>query len=457
MKPRRKLLLAALLAWLLFFLLSLSLDKGPEAVAWGKLRVSLTLTPGTTGSGEVPDTPQGSALDPRDEGGLEGGGEEVEEEEGRSRRREKQQLKEEGKPSWQKRTRGIRSTQAAQKRCGVAGFNLRRRGLVQRQWHGSASYSILSPSLQLERKNYLSANKHRVALQARRGGGSKSGPELHCQLQSEARLGTLDGSQQPFAGLGWSHFVPRRPLAPAAMGSDFKTCAVVMSAGAILNSSLGEEIDSHDAVLRFNAAPTKGYERDVGNKTTIRLINSQIMALRKHHFNSSYLYRNVTLVAWDPAPYSLNLSEWYENPDFDLFTSYVRWRQDRPDQPFYILHPAYLWRLWDVIQSNTQENIQPNPPSSGFIGTVLMMALCRQVHVYEYVPSARQTDLCHYYEEIHDEACTLGAYHPLLYEKQLVQRMNAGTCDDLRVKGRVTLQGFGSDDLHFLSLGSTST
>lgn len=60
--------------------------------------------------------------------------------------------------------------------------------------------------------------------------------------------------------------------------------------------------------------------------------------------------------------------QWYANPDYNLFSPYVVHRKLHPEQPFYILHPRYVWQLWDVIQSNTQENIQPNPPSSGFIG-----------------------------------------------------------------------------------------
>lgn len=77
-------------------------------------------------------------------------------------------------------------------------------------------------------------------------------------------------------------------------------------------------------------------------------------------------------------------------------------------------------------------------------GILLMMALCEEVHVYEYIPSLRQTDLCHYHERYYDAACTLGAYHPLLFEKVLVQRMNSATQHDLKTKGKVMLSGFSA-------------
>ncbi|XP_040004031.1 beta-galactoside alpha-2,6-sialyltransferase 2-like [Xiphias gladius] len=318
--------------------------------------------------------------------------------------------------------------------------------VVQRLWRGRVSAGMLSPRLQRAMKDYVSANKHHVSYAGRRRAAQNS-KELLCQMKAQARLRTVDGSEQPFSSLGWARLVPSLPLEHLYKQQDqsrFKSCAVVTSAGAILRSGLGKEIDTHDAVLRFNAAPTEGYVRDVGSKTTIRIINSQILANPKHRFNASSIYKNVTLVAWDPAPYTVNLQKWYGSPDYNLFGPYVEHRKLHPGQPFYILHPSYVWQLWDVIQGNTQENIQPNPPSSGFIGILLMMALCEQVHVYEYIPSMRQTDLCHYHERYYDAACTLGAYHPLLYEKSLIQRINTGPERDLRRKGRVTLPGFST-------------
>ncbi|XP_054483334.1 beta-galactoside alpha-2,6-sialyltransferase 2-like [Anoplopoma fimbria] len=312
--------------------------------------------------------------------------------------------------------------------------------ILQRLWSGNLTAAMLSPRLQKVLKVQLSSNRHQVVRRRPRG-VRRSGLQLYCELKRRTRIRTVDGTEEPFSGLGWDRLVPSLPLQDVRT-SRYQSCAVVMSAGGVLDSSLGREIDSHDAVLRFNAAPTRGFERDVGNKTTIRIINSQIVALPKHKFSSSSLYQDVTLLVWDPASYSANLTQWFQKPDFDLFSAYVRRRRLRPEQPFYILHPDFIWGLWDLIQDNTQDQIQPNPPSSGFIGILLMMSLCREVSVYEFIPSLRRSDLCHYYERYHDAACTLGAYHPLMFEKLLVQRINQGDQDQLRRKGKVTLRGF---------------
>ncbi|XP_067889905.1 beta-galactoside alpha-2,6-sialyltransferase 2-like [Heterodontus francisci] len=317
--------------------------------------------------------------------------------------------------------------------------------VLAKLWRGNISSGMLNPRLQKAMKDYMNENRHGVYFQRERGTEKMIGEELLCELKSKVKVRTLDGQEAPFSTPGWKKHIPKIPLNKIRINTQaFRNCAVVTSAGAILNSSLGEEIDSHDTVLRFNAAPTQGYEKDVGSKTTIRVINSQILVNPKHRFNNSTLFKNVILVAWDPAPYSVNLLKWYKKPDFNLFMPYLRYRRKNPDQPFYILHPKFVWQLWDIIQESTQEKIQPNPPSSGFIGILIMMSLCDNVNIYEYIPSVRQTDLCHYHERYYDAACTLGAYHPLLYEKLLVQRMNKGMEADLYTKGKVILPGFST-------------
>ncbi|KAF7652681.1 hypothetical protein LDENG_00093970 [Lucifuga dentata] len=318
-------------------------------------------------------------------------------------------------------------------------------GILGKVWDEEMSSSMLGYRLKKVVQNYQAMNRYGVQVSGPGGVASRpklNGPELLYQLKEKVQVMTLTPDLQPFSSLSWASLLPPKPLT-SDLGP-YRSCAVVSSAGALQNSRLGKEIDAHDAVLRFNAAPTAGYEKDVGSKTTIRLINSQVMSSEDHRFLSSSLYSSGVLVAWDPAPFSADLTQWYNRTEYPIFLQYQRYRRLHPLQPFYILHPRFEWQLWQQIQDNMAEPIQKNPPSSGLLGTVLMMSLCEVVHVYEFLPSRRKTELCHYYQRFYDVACTLGAYHPLLYEKNLVKRMNQGTDREVYMHGRVTLPGYRS-------------
>ena len=58
-------------------------------------------------------------------------------------------------------------------------------------------------------------------------------------------------------------------------GARHKSCALVGNAGIGRAANFGASIDRHDAVLRINQGPSKGYEKIVGSKTTYRLLNKK--------------------------------------------------------------------------------------------------------------------------------------------------------------------------------------
>ena len=60
-----------------------------------------------------------------------------------------------------------------------------------------------------------------------------------------------------------------------------KSCALVSSGASMSGSNLGAEIDANEIVVRFNNAPTKGYEADVGGKTSLRLTNAIFQGYRE--------------------------------------------------------------------------------------------------------------------------------------------------------------------------------
>lgn len=134
----------------------------------------------------------------------------------------------------------------------------RRRSLevLQRLWTGNLTVRMLSPRLQKVLKVQLSSNKHQVVYRGQRG-VHKSGLQLYCDLKRRTRIRTVDGTEEPFSGFGWDRLVPSLTLQELRR-SQYQSCAVVTSAGAVLNSSLGPEIGKTTSWTRARESTSPG-------------------------------------------------------------------------------------------------------------------------------------------------------------------------------------------------------
>ncbi|KAK6926612.1 Glycosyl transferase family 29 [Dillenia turbinata] len=62
-------------------------------------------------------------------------------------------------------------------------------------------------------------------------------------------------------------------------GRMYKSCAVVGNGGILLKKEYGDMIDGHELVIRLNNARTEGFARNVGSKTGLSFVNSNILHL----------------------------------------------------------------------------------------------------------------------------------------------------------------------------------
>ncbi|KAJ8978176.1 hypothetical protein NQ317_009664 [Molorchus minor] len=282
-------------------------------------------------------------------------------------------------------------------------------------------------------------NPYNVHYEGKRGNYmDMTANELLCQLKDSpiSMLKREDVVKHPLR-----EYIPKRSLFE---NKRFNSCAIVASAGALKNSNLGAIIDSHDLVLRFNHAPVKGFEKDVGKKTTIRVLNSQVVTKDQFKFLGSNLYKNITLVAWDPSNYSTPISEWLQKPEFNLFPNFMEFRKRDPKSRFFLVNPQSIWGVWRFLQGNSPSRLRRNPPSSGFLGLGILLPHCSFVDMFEYVPSTRVTRRCHYYDPEENPACTFGVWHPLAAEKLLTYHMNCADDRSVFQIGFIRILGFKS-------------
>jgi len=219
-----------------------------------------------------------------------------------------------------------------------------------------------------------------------------------------------------------------------------ESCAVVSSSGALLSHDHGSDIDRHAVVIRFNDAPTLGYEHHVGKKETIRITNMKAFIRSGRHV------QNGTHYLWaDPLTGEL------PRDDRDALDDLLkRAGKDHvlrlEGSPFEELSTALRglfaerwWRMGLPKKSFT--------PTTGAIGMLLALTLCNSTTSYDMAPSnASATAPYHYYNNI---GSTIMAddntWHKTFNaERELWARLSITPAEEMRRTGKASLPGLST-------------
>ena len=154
----------------------------------------------------------------------------------------------------------------------------------------------------------------------------------------------------------------------------YNTCAVVGSGGIMVHKSvaadnLGETIDKHDAVFRFNLAPTKGFEKSVGSKTTFRLINRKHFGFRE--------FANETSLQHTTTP--------------DVMKQFWDYKSLHPDLPTYPIDGSF----YKYVMSD--KDVANSRPSNGYLGLNLALMICDKINVYGFARNWKQRNMRYHY------------------------------------------------------------
>lgn len=174
-----------------------------------------------------------------------------------------------------------------------------------------------------------------------------------------------------------SEFVPgqrlelRRALPPYDPLESFTwdSCAIVGSSGSLLLQDLGEEIDAHEMIMRFNGAPAYGYERQVGSRTTLRFSNPEFAGFKEG--NETVVYHI-----------------WLRDKKAEM-EHLLKFKRMFPRDPLLILELGFITAIFNSLGFI---------PSIGYMGWAFALQKCRRVDLYGFYMGERHGVLHHYYD-----------------------------------------------------------
>ncbi|KAM4556693.1 CMP-N-acetylneuraminate-beta-1,4-galactoside alpha-2,3-sialyltransferase-like isoform 2-T2 [Fundulus diaphanus] len=205
-----------------------------------------------------------------------------------------------------------------------------------------------------------------------------------------------------------------------------KRCIVVGNGGILYNKSLGSRIDEYDVVVRLNEAPVRGYNRDVGTKTTLRITYPEGAIQKPESYEEDSLF---VFSAFKPLDF-----KWLRHMVFkerlkgtEGFWKSVAQHVPREPTEMRILNPYFIQEAafqFIGLPFNNGLMGKGNIPTLGTVAITMALHNCDEVAVagFGYDMSSPHAPL-HYYENVRMSAIKESWTHNISKEKEFLRKL----------------------------------
>ncbi|XP_071953882.1 uncharacterized protein [Antedon mediterranea] len=189
-------------------------------------------------------------------------------------------------------------------------------------------------------------------------------------------------------------------------------CALVTSSGRLVNRSAGEKIDSSKCVIRMNDAPTRGFEEDVGQRTTVRVIGHVNMEKMNETERVDEIFvdtRTRTKKAVIPWLYNDTINK-TSDKYYDLVRNFsLRY----PDIEFFVISPKMIEDVENIFTEEVGFTRKEAKTwfTTGWMSMLFAIDVCDRIDVYGMLSHRYCVDnndnltTYHYYEPNGTKEC----------------------------------------------------
>ncbi|KAK1164146.1 CMP-N-acetylneuraminate-beta-1,4-galactoside alpha-2,3-sialyltransferase-like isoform X1 [Acipenser oxyrinchus oxyrinchus] len=218
-------------------------------------------------------------------------------------------------------------------------------------------------------------------------------------------------------------------LSSALDSLNCKRCIIVGNGGILANKSLGSRIDDYDVVVRLNEAPVKGFVKDVGSKTTVRITYPEGAIQNPDRYEKDSLF---VLSAFKPLDFKWlkQIASKEKLRGTDGFWKSVALQVPKAPTEMRILNPYFIqeaaFHFIGLPQNNGLMG-KGNIPTLGTVAITMALHNCDEVAVagFGYDMNTPYAPL-HYYESVKMSAIKESWTHNIGKEKEFLRKLVKG-------------------------------